>query len=495
MNCRDELPVVLYRFDHVEDCEYFVTAFQDSFKLLICDNNREAQQAIEEYGERIDTLILDQDKVDDSLSSLCKTIKPDLLSIQLHQDIALDEIVSLLDNALIDRCFAKPYDINIIRSEIYTSAMGINSGELKQAAPDNSSQQYSVLIVDDEKIATKFLSKQLKRLACPCEIFIADDAEQALHIFSEQKDNLAIIISDQRMPGITGNQLLNEIQKYSPHIIRMLTSAYEEVDIALNAVNEGRISRYIKKPWNAEEVNAIIKLSLLEFQSRISQAKAQDADINQQYQEIIAQRQVQLSLALTNLFEGSGGEDSLAIFFGHLKNIQTLQANKASLRASQETDIEKRLVSGFVALVQSRMLQISTKVVSPYPSEKFLDLVPQLIEADSELSEELIQEACVSDFLDVEILRSLQQLLQTSGLDFSALMFIENETNYVLKTKENVDLSLYRHILSAHIQLTDQMLQQQCEMLMLIITCQKLAITLQLKEKELSFSLSITYSK
>jgi len=495
MNSTNELPIVLYRFDQINDSKGFVAAFQDSFELLVCATDSEAKQVIKQYGQRLQALVLDLDKVDDTLPSICKVNNPKILSILLNKDIALDEVVSLLDKGLIDRCFSKPYDSNIIRSEVYTAALGVKSARIKPAAHDNFDRPYAVLIVDDEKIATKFLSKQLKRLACPCEVFIADNAEQALQIFSEQKDNLAIIISDQRMPGITGNQLLSEIQKHNPHIIRMLTSAYEEVDIALNAVNEGHISYYIKKPWNAEEVNAIIKLSLHEFKSSISQAKLQEADINQQYQEILVQRQAQLSLALMQAVDDFGGKASLEFFFGHLKNIRALPVNKASLRASQETDIEKRLVADFATLVQSRLLQISSKVASPCPSAQFLSLLPQLLKSDTKLSQHLIHEARYSEYMDVAVLSSLQQLLQASGQNFSALIFVGDEEKYVLKTSDEGDLSLYRHMLSAHTQLTEQMLHQQCEMLLLVTMCRKLGLILRLEEKELSFGLSIIYSK
>jgi len=489
------LPIVLYRFDHPADHDRFVGAFQNCFKLLICDSNEQAEQTIVQYGPRIDALVLDQDEVDETLPTLCRSINPHLLSIQLHQDIALAEIVSLLDSALIGNCFAKPYDINIIRSVIYTAAMGVNTKRQTRLDFDHSNQNFSVLLVDDEKIATKFLSKQLQRLDCPCQILVADNAEQALEIFSAQKDNIAIIISDQRMPGITGNQLLNEIQKYSPHIIRMLTSAYEEVDIALNAVNEGRISRYITKPWNAEEINSIIKLALYEFQSRLSLASEQEADIIQQYQVVLAQRQTHLSQALAEVVDNFGGQDALDNFYHTLQSMQALLPNKASLRASQETTIETQIVADFSELVIARLSQISLKTCPALPPEKMLEILPQLLDSDAGQADKLIYDACNSSSLDIEILASLQQLLQSSGLDFSSLELIESDGEYVLKTKTNCYLSLYRHILSAHTQFTIQLLHQQCEMLMLVIICRKLGLKLQIEGRKQSFTLSITYSK
>jgi len=492
MNNRNELPKVLYRFDHAEDRHTFVEAFQGYFELLICQTDEDAKLMLEKQGELINALVIDQEVIDSSLSALAKSVHPHILSIQLHRDIALDAIVSLLDSGLTDKCFAKPYDANIIRSEIFTAAMGVDSNRPILLIDDDADKIFSVLIVDDEKIATKFLSKQLQRLDCPCHILVAENAEEALGIIEEQKNNLAMIISDHRMPGISGNQLLSEVQKYCPHIIRMLTSAYEEVDIALNAVNEGRIYRYIKKPWDAEEINSIIKLSLFEFKSRLKKASEQALNIRQQYQLILDQRKKCLDENLSeavSLFEGEGG---LEFFYACLNRVTPLPPGKASLRVSQETDIETCLVSDFSNRVKQRLLSLKDKRL-PTSSETVLALIRRLCESDAEETQYMLNEAVSCAYLDVEMLVSLQQLLTSSGLDFRAMVLLDEGHKSVLKLMVGKDLSLYRHILSAHTQVSVQMLQQQCELLILLLICRKLDLDISIESGTQSFQLSIKF--
>jgi len=490
MNDREELPKVLYRFDYAEDREIFVEAFQGYFELLICKTDEDAKLMLEKYGAHISALVIDQEVIDSSLSSLCKSVHPKILSIQLHRDIALDAIVSLLDSGLTDKCFAKPYDANIIRSEIFTAALGVDDNRLIPLTVDGADKTFSVLIVDDEKIATKFLSKQLQHLGCPCHILVAANAEEALVIIEEQKSNLAMIISDHRMPGITGNQLLSEVQKYCPHIIRMLTSAYEEVDIALNAVNEGRIYRYIKKPWNAEEINSIIKLSLFEFKSRLKKAREQELNLQQQYQLILDERKLNIEKNLIEVVNKFGGEGGLEFFYACLNQISPLPSGKASLRASLETDIETRLVLDFSNKVKQRLLPLKDKLL-PTSSEAVVTLIRKLCESDIEATQHMLSEAVCSMYLDVEILVCLQQLLMSSGLDFRAMALLDEGHESVLKLKVGTDLSLYRHILSAHTQVSEQMLQQQCELLILLLICRKLDLDIAIEGSAQSFQLSI----
>lgn len=487
------LPGVLYRYENSEDKDAFVTAFKDDFDLRICQSDDQAIAEIQTNGRDLSAIVLDLECIDSPLPVLARALNPKIMSIQLHRHIALDSIVRLLESGLTDRCFAKPYDHNIVRSEINAAVLGVSSAPQAACASGSADQKYAVLIVDDEAVATKFLVKQLNRLACPCDILVADNAEQALELFKAERDRLAIIISDQRMPGIQGNQLLGEIQKYSPHVIRMLTSAYEEVDIALNAVNEGRISRYIKKPWNAEEINSVIKLSLAEFKLKLANSRQQQSNLQQQYQKIVTDRREALTQLLDLPISRYAGSGTLDFFFDCLLGINVLPANSASLRTSQQTDIESELVSGFSELFTNRLRRLLAQGQALEPG---IDAVASFAEAcaTGPQSVQGILEALSKTDLGSELVACLKQLLEVSGLDVAALDLRNTDKGLVLRTRTGCELSLFRHILSAQTRIAQQMLQQQCSLLMLVVICRKLELAISIAGGEQKYGLSIVLS-
>ena len=190
MTAKKDLPCVLYRYDLDADREAFLSTFHNDFEVLACRTDAEGGRIISDHGERLVAIILEQDNIRSPLSALCRAASTRSLSILIHQDIGLDSVVSLLDGGEIDRCFSKSYDSNIIRSEIYASFIGFDPRQHSGQAVRHIETDYSILIVDDEVAATKFLKKRLEKLACRYDILLADSAERALEIFADKKDSI-----------------------------------------------------------------------------------------------------------------------------------------------------------------------------------------------------------------------------------------------------------------------------------------------------------------
>ncbi len=104
-----------------------------------------------------------------------------------------------------------------------------------------------ILFVDDEANAGKYFAKVFARNFTVITRESVDDAEAVL---DERGDDIAILVTDQRMPKRSGTDLLKYCVDTHPHIIRILTTAYAELDAAITAVNSGEIFRYIVKPWD-----------------------------------------------------------------------------------------------------------------------------------------------------------------------------------------------------------------------------------------------------
>jgi two-component system probable response regulator PhcQ len=122
-----------------------------------------------------------------------------------------------------------------------------------------------VLFVDDEEKARKYFALAM---AGDFDVKTAGSAAEALDILARHAQHIAIIVSDQRMPEQTGVELLKTVREHYPHIVRLLTTAYTEIEDAIEAINRGEILRYIQKPWDINTLKAELKHAQNYFQLR-----------------------------------------------------------------------------------------------------------------------------------------------------------------------------------------------------------------------------------
>lgn len=108
---------------------------------------------------------------------------------------------------------------------------------------------YKLLIVDDEQPNLRLLQRLF---ASDYECFIASSAPAAINVL-EQHD-VAIIITDQRMPGMSGIELLKATAQLRPHMVRILLTGYTDVEALVEAINCGLVYMYFTKPWNNDDL-------------------------------------------------------------------------------------------------------------------------------------------------------------------------------------------------------------------------------------------------
>lgn len=114
---------------------------------------------------------------------------------------------------------------------------------------------HSVLVVDDEAASVNLLRITLTR---HYKVHTATDGPAALALLAANPD-IAVAIIDQRMPGMTGTELIqNTIEPY-PNLIRIILTGYTDIDALIAAINAGRVYRYLTKPWNKEELVATVR--------------------------------------------------------------------------------------------------------------------------------------------------------------------------------------------------------------------------------------------
>lgn len=125
------------------------------------------------------------------------------------------------------------------------------------STPHTSAPQ--ILFVDDEPNAVKYFQRAVEKLA---PVITASTVEEGKRLLDANADSLAVLISDQRMPGGYGNELLQYARTQYPHIVRILTTAYSELGHTIDAVNQGQIHRYIQKPWDLSALTMELRQAL-----------------------------------------------------------------------------------------------------------------------------------------------------------------------------------------------------------------------------------------
>jgi two-component system, probable response regulator PhcQ len=118
--------------------------------------------------------------------------------------------------------------------------------------------QYTVLIVDDEPDIRDMLTQALSRE--PYEVLCADSAEEALDIIAQEP--VDVVLSDEKMPGMSGTEFLAIVRRQYPDTIRMILTGHASLESAIHAINEGEIYRFFTKPCNMVDLMVTIRQAL-----------------------------------------------------------------------------------------------------------------------------------------------------------------------------------------------------------------------------------------
>ncbi len=110
-------------------------------------------------------------------------------------------------------------------------------------------ENWTILFVDDEVRLLRSIERGL--LDEPYHLLFAESGKDALKLLEENE--VHIIVTDMRMPEMSGLDLLRIVKEKYPHIVRIVLSGYTQVTTLLTAINQGEIFRFITKPWKMEE--------------------------------------------------------------------------------------------------------------------------------------------------------------------------------------------------------------------------------------------------
>ena len=133
-------------------------------------------------------------------------------------------------------------------------------GNIEGARREGDPLPYGILIVDDERAILESLELTL---GSEYRVFTATTGAGGLEII--EREDIALVIADQVMPVMTGVEFLEQAIEINPSAIRMMLTGYADMESLIHAINDGRIYRYIAKPWEPDELRVTVKRALEAF--------------------------------------------------------------------------------------------------------------------------------------------------------------------------------------------------------------------------------------
>lgn len=119
--------------------------------------------------------------------------------------------------------------------------------------------KHKILIVDDEQNILNSLSRILAEEGR--EILTANNAEEGLQIL-KNTDEISVVISDNRLPGMSGVDFMARVRQLYPDNIRIIITGYADLESSIAAINKGQVYRYVLKPWENEDFKMMVKYAL-----------------------------------------------------------------------------------------------------------------------------------------------------------------------------------------------------------------------------------------
>ena len=142
-------------------------------------------------------------------------------------------------------------------------------------------ERHTILAVDDEPINLRMLERLLRK---HFRVLTATSADEALKIL--ERDRVSLLLTDQRMPGMLGTELLRKSRALHPDMVRMVVTATNDSETFIDAIKNSGAVRVISKPWDPDKVlqaiiDALLRYeSLLENNAAINRLKRTNADMN-----------------------------------------------------------------------------------------------------------------------------------------------------------------------------------------------------------------------
>jgi len=121
--------------------------------------------------------------------------------------------------------------------------------------------KYKIMVVDDEPANLRTLTRIFRD---SYDVLTAESGAAALALLEQH--NVALLISDQRMPEMSGIELMKQTVALRPQMVRILLTGYTDVEALIEAINSGLVYRYVTKPWNNDDLKLTVSRALENYE-------------------------------------------------------------------------------------------------------------------------------------------------------------------------------------------------------------------------------------
>ena len=135
--------------------------------------------------------------------------------------------------------------------------------------------KHAILAVDDEPANLRMLERLFHK---EFNVLTAASGEEALELLN--RESVTLIITDQRMPGMSGTDLLRESLRSRPDAIKIILTGYTDIEALIEAINVTRVYKFVSKPWDPMSLKEMVRDALAEHERQLEQKKALDALIS-----------------------------------------------------------------------------------------------------------------------------------------------------------------------------------------------------------------------
>jgi len=212
---------------------------------------------------------------------------------------------------------------------------------------------HRLLFVDDEEHILSALRRLFRKE--PWEILTATSGEEGLRVL--EANQVSLVVSDQRMPGMTGVEFLSQVRRRWPDTLRIILTGYADMQAALAAINQGQVYRFVSKPWSDEELRLAVKQGLEQYElvaenRRLHQlTRAQNAELrklNETLEQKVAERTEEIvrknvELDRLNVQLEQSFVDSIKVFSGLIEQRDPFLGGHSKRVAAGSKLIGKRI--------------------------------------------------------------------------------------------------------------------------------------------------------
>src|SRR3569833_2227506 len=158
-------------------------------------------------------------------------------------------------------------------------------------------KKFAILYVDDEEKSLKYFARAFGE---NFRVLTASSAQDGLKLVEQHGEDIAVLMTDQRMPGEKGVWLLEKSRNLHPRTIRILATAFSDMEAAIDAVNTGAIYKYVTKPWDPAQLEETLKRALEFFMVQQERDQLLREKMSVLHNMMIADRIVILGFHTTN---------------------------------------------------------------------------------------------------------------------------------------------------------------------------------------------------